>query len=73
MLATHTEYHLDMISLALQCKKLSVDEIIKMFDDIVLPDSEKKDDDKEMCGMQIVKVEDDITRRYCLQLGDVHR
>ena len=62
MLATHTEYHLDMISLALQCKKLSFDEIIKMFDDIVLPGSEQEDDDdkKEMCGMQIVKVEDDI-------------
>ena len=33
-----------------------------MFDDIVLPGSEQEDDDdkKEMCGMQIVKVEDDI-------------
>ena len=33
-----------------------------MFDDIVLPGSEQTDDDdkKEMCGTQIVKVEDDI-------------
>ena len=33
-----------------------------MFDDIVLPGSGQEDDDdkKEMCGMQIVKVEDDI-------------
>jgi len=62
-LATHTGYHLDLISLALRGKKFSFDKVIKMVDDmVVLLGSEQKDDDdkKEMCEMQIDKAEDDI-------------
>jgi chromosome segregation ATPase len=62
-LSAHKGYHLDLISMALRGKKVSMDKVIKMVDDMVaLLGKEQADDDskKEMCEMQIDKAEDDM-------------
>merc|ERR1719324_1938180 len=59
----HVDYRLDLISLALKGKKVSMDKVIKMIDDMVeLLKKEQGDDDdkKEMCEMQLDKAEDDL-------------
>jgi len=63
LLSSHKGYHLDLISMALRGKKVSMDKVIKMIDDMVaLLGKEQADDDskKEMCEMQIDKAEDDM-------------
>merc|ERR1719337_524419 len=62
-LSSHKGYHLDLISMALRGKKVSMDKVVKMIDDMVaLLGKEQADDDskKEMCEMQIDKAEDDM-------------
>merc|ERR1719355_20058 len=59
----HVDYRLDLISLALKGKKVSMDKVIKMIDDmVVLLKKEQGDDDdkKEMCEKQLDKAEDDL-------------
>jgi len=59
----HVDYRLDLISLALRGKKVSMTKVIKMVDDmVVLLKKEQGDDDdkKEMCEMQLDKAEDDL-------------
>merc|ERR1719181_2418435 len=59
----HLDYRLDLISLALKGKKVSMDKVIKMIDDmVVLLKKEQGDDDdkKEMCEKQLDKAEDDL-------------
>jgi len=59
----HVDYRLDLISLALKGKKVSMDKVIKMIDNmVVLLKKEQGDDDdkKEMCEMQLDKAEDDL-------------
>merc|ERR1719460_2940960 len=59
----HTDYRLDLISLALKGKKVSMGKLVKMIDDmLVLLKKEQGDDDdkKEMCEKQLDKAEDDL-------------
>merc|ERR1719224_164359 len=59
----HIDYRLDLIALALKGKKVSMDKVIKMIDDmVVLLKKEQGDDDdkKEMCEQQLDKAEDDL-------------
>merc|ERR1719240_445570 len=59
----HVDYRLDLISLALKGKKVSMDKVIKMIDDmVVLLKKEQGDDNdkKELCEKQIDKAEDDL-------------
>merc|ERR1719224_313125 len=59
----HIDYRLDLIALALKGKKVSMDKVIKMIDDmVVLLKKEQGDDDdkKEMCEKQLDKAEDDL-------------
>merc|ERR1719240_96868 len=59
----HVDYRLDLISLALKGKKVSMDKVIKMIDDmVVLLKKEQGDDDdkKEMCERQLDKAEDNL-------------
>merc|ERR1719197_304608 len=59
----HVDYRLDLIALALKGKKVSMDKVIKMIDDmVVLLKKEQGDDDdkKEMCEKQLDKAEDDL-------------
>merc|ERR1719506_2048086 len=60
---SHGHYRLDLISLALKGKKVSMDKVIKMIEDMcVLLKKEQGDDDdkKEMCEKQLDKAEDDL-------------
>merc|ERR550514_1998123 len=62
-LADAKDYRLDLISLAIKGKKVSMDKVIKMIDDmVVLLKKEQQDDDdkKEMCEKQLDKAEDDL-------------
>jgi len=59
----HVDYRLDLISLALKGKKVSMDKVITMIDNmVVLLKKEQGDDDdkKEMCEKQLDKAEDDL-------------
>jgi len=59
----HVDYRLDLISLALKGKKVSMAKVITMIDNmVVLLGKEQGDDDdkKEMCEMQLDKAEDDL-------------
>jgi len=59
----HVDYRLDLISLALRGKKVSMTKVIKMVDDMVaLLGKEQGDDNdkKEMCEKQLDKAEDDL-------------
>merc|ERR1719262_24350 len=59
----HADYRLDLISLALKGKKVSMTKVIKMIDDMVaLLGKEQTDDDdkKEMCEKELDKAEDDL-------------
>jgi len=59
----HVDYRLDLISLSLKGKKVSMTKVIKMVDDmVVLLGKEQGDDNdkKEMCEMQLDKAEDDL-------------
>merc|ERR1719224_234965 len=57
------DYRVDLISLAIKGKKVSMTKVIKMIDDMVaLLGKEQTDDDdkKEMCEKQLDKAEDDL-------------
>merc|ERR1719506_3435323 len=61
--AGHVDFRLDLISLALKGKKVSMDKVIKMIDDmVVLLKKEQGDDDdkKEMCEKELDRAEDDL-------------
>jgi len=63
ILSSHQDYRVDLISLAIKGKKVSMDKVIKMIDDmVVLLGKEQGDDDdkKEMCEKQLDKAEDDL-------------
>jgi len=58
-----TDYRVDLISLAIKGKKVSMDKVIKMIDDmVVLLGKEQGDDDdkKEMCEKELDKAEDNL-------------
>jgi hypothetical protein len=57
------DYRLDLISLAIKGKKVSMTKVIKMVDDMVVLLGKEQDDDeakKEMCEKQLDKAEDDL-------------
>merc|ERR1712100_8110 len=57
------DYRVDLISLAIKGKKVSMTKVIKMIDDMVaLLGKEQTDDDdkKEMCEKELDKAEDDL-------------
>ena len=59
----HVDYRLDLISLALKGKKVSIWKVINMIDNmVVLLKKEQGDDDdkKEMCEKQLDQAEDDL-------------
>jgi len=59
----HVDYRLDLISLALKGKKVSMTKVIKMVDDMVVLLGKEQGDDtdkKEMCEKQLDKAEDDL-------------
>jgi len=63
LLSGHTDYHIDLIGLALRGKKVSFVKVIAMIDDmVVLLGKEQADDDnkRELCQLQLDKAEDDI-------------